>query len=575
VLGTIPGAVERGDWFASGAEAEVYRVVNHPDFLVKLYKHEPSPLKLRILDRIIAAGSRRSADCVAWPRAVVVIDGQTGVLVPFVKDARPVHQLYDLKDARQYFSPVNWRLFITAAENLARSVAEVHQAGFAAVDISETNVLVGRSLLTTLIDSDSFVPLNAGAEGIATLATALWLPPELVGRVDRVPRTVDHDNFSLARMIFLLLFQNSEPLITPPGMDPETAGGKVFGFSRRRPVRMPHPGELTLDALSYDITEMFEEAFQPDRSRPRPTAAAWAAALGTMAGELDLCSKVPAHVHLRHRRCPWCEMGQADPFTLFPSPVISPTAFTPTPFTPPPFTPPPVTPPPRPVTPPPSSLASRSSWLARHPVLVVAVAVVGVVAIWLSQRSPTTVGPVPAPPIYAPHVLPPPVYTPPTPPPYSPPAPPRASPEPPPQAYTPPPAPPYVPPPSPAWRYGQTSLCGKTIPYRVNTAQTSSGLVGIWHGYWSVSIRGRTVNICAAFIVQNVAADGSADIIYSYAGAGQAQDEFRQQALAYGDSLEFTERQGGHYRFVLDGGVLNSYFAAGNGQQLSTTFYRQ
>ena len=40
-------------------------------------------------------------------------------------------------------------------------------------------------------------------------------------------------------------------------------------------------------------------------------------------------------------------------------------------------------------------------------------------------------------------------------------------------------------------------------------------------------------------------------------------------------AVEFTERDGGHYRFALDGGVLNGSFTSRDGKQLSTTFYRQ
>ena len=116
-----------------------------------------------------------------------------------------------------------------------------------------------------------------------------------------------------------------------------------------------------------------------------------------------------------------------------------------------------------------------------------------------------------------------------------------------------------------------TNLCGKLISFEKYDSSPSGGFEGVWTGRWD----GVGSGICGAFIVESTSADGKAKIIYSYAGSTGVQGEFRQSASVNGDTLEFTERDDGHYRFVLNGNRLFAYFTSSKGRSLRTEFFRQ
>jgi hypothetical protein len=313
MLYSLPDDLQRGTPLAGGegGEGTVYEVAGRPDLLLKVYKTEPTPQKRSRLDRLVAAASDAVVRHAAWPLRLVEIGGKTAVLIPRVKNSEPVHQLYDIGDRRKVFEDADWRSLVAAAEGTARACAAVHAAGFVVADMSDTNVLIDRSFGVMLIDCDSFVPQD---DSVTAIGTILWLPPELAD-AGRMPRTPDHDNFSLARLIFLLLFLGSDPLSAPAGQDSSQTSEKVFAFSQRSPGRLPSPNELTLADVPSDIAEMFEDAFlpRPGTSAQRPTAAAWTEALTRMRRRLVRCPKIATHWHVSKLACPWCAMAVRDP----------------------------------------------------------------------------------------------------------------------------------------------------------------------------------------------------------------------------------------------------------------------
>jgi serine/threonine protein kinase len=272
------------------------------------------------LDAIVSAGSPQLLTVAAWPLRVVQIDDKTAVLLTKIENARHIIHLYDIESRRQFFPGAHWKALAGVARDVAKAYAQVHAAGFVAADISDTNVLVLPNLVPKLIDCDSYIPCNGGSATARGIETTFWLAPELHGVTQTSRRTPDHDNFSLARLIFCLLFLGSDPLAPPPGSDPDTTE-RAFAFSRRHPIRAPSANELTLDDLSPEVAEMFEEAFLPRQRAfgPRPTAAAWEAALDRLCANLEPCPKVATHWKLKKRDCPWCDIvarGCSDPFKV-------------------------------------------------------------------------------------------------------------------------------------------------------------------------------------------------------------------------------------------------------------------
>jgi DNA-binding helix-hairpin-helix protein with protein kinase domain len=84
-------------------------------------------------------------------------------------------------------------------------------------DLNESNVLVARSTLVTLIDTDSFqvqVPGRAGTPHIhfCEVGKPEYLPPELQSAdLRKTVRVPEHDRFALAVLIFQLLMDGNHP----------------------------------------------------------------------------------------------------------------------------------------------------------------------------------------------------------------------------------------------------------------------------------------------------------------------------------------------------------------------------
>ena len=313
--GPIPQEIQRGPHFAQGAEGVLYRLSGYPRFLLKVYKQEPNARDIARLDRLIALSAASSLrPCAALPILRTRCDGEAAVVIPLVDDAYEIHELFDRKSRTERFPKSDWFFLTRVAHDFGRVCTAVHDAGLLIVDISEKNVFVRRNGGVVLIDCDSFGFQGGGADGISLVHTPLWIAPELpVRALATTPRTANHDNYAIARLIFMLLFQGSEPMVTPAGQDPAATAERVFAFSRRQMVRAPKPFELTLDEVTPRVATLFEQAFTPQvpGAPPRPTAAEWAAAIGEMAAAMRPCRTVPTHSFLpvTGRPCPWCRMA--------------------------------------------------------------------------------------------------------------------------------------------------------------------------------------------------------------------------------------------------------------------------
>lgn len=312
--------LQLGELISRGGQGSVYRITNRDDRVVKLYHEDkqPSPIELQRLDRLIAARKPILLDCCAWPLSRINIDGRIAVIMRCIEESHELHMLIDRSSRVSHFRHADWKFMAQAAQHLAQACSQVHAAGMLLVDISEKNVLVNRAAEINLIDCDGFVFQGGGQFGCSNTFTLQWTAPELRGQtLSCTERTINHDNYALARAIFKLLFQGSEPMQALDG-DGDAPGEQVFVFSRRRPVRSQAPFELTLDEVPQEIADLFEQAFDSRSASPgvRPAATQWATALTKMLASMHRCTQQASHSYVQglSSGCPWCARAaiQAD-----------------------------------------------------------------------------------------------------------------------------------------------------------------------------------------------------------------------------------------------------------------------
>ena len=156
-----PGAsIRLADDPKSGGEGRVHGVIGSPNLVAKIY-HSGSagaePEKLRLL---IAAKDDALLEIAAWPTSTLhekkAKRPVVGFLMPKISGFEEIHKLYGPEDRLQIFPDADWRMFATAAMNLAAAFQVVHERGFLIADVNELNTFVAADGSIRLIDCDSF-----------------------------------------------------------------------------------------------------------------------------------------------------------------------------------------------------------------------------------------------------------------------------------------------------------------------------------------------------------------------------------------------------------------------------------
>ncbi|MGI8794648.1 MAG: hypothetical protein ACR2H3_15990 [Acidimicrobiales bacterium] len=318
----------------AGGEAEVFEVSGRPSVAYKRYR-SPTPeraAKLDVMLRHPPAGIDDGGHvAIAWPTEIVEEHGRlAGFLMPRIdtKTTVPLFQVYNPQSRRQVAPGFSWRYLIRTARNVAAIVESLHDGGYVVGDLNESNFLVSRRALVTLVDCDSVqvVDPDGGMVHGCPVGKPEFLAPELQRADLSVQRrTVESDRFALAVLLHLLLLEGAHPFagIWRGRGDPPDIGTRIAkraaAHHRHGAVR-PAPLALDLSVVPSPLARLFRRAFGPGLRFPsvRPSAGDWLAALDACEPGLVECSRSADHVHGAHlRRCPWCArlaVGLPDPF---------------------------------------------------------------------------------------------------------------------------------------------------------------------------------------------------------------------------------------------------------------------
>jgi DNA-binding helix-hairpin-helix protein with protein kinase domain len=311
-----------GEILGKGGEGTVFAVARRPTLAAKLFHR--TPLDAQILVKLQVMISRRTPaldGVAAWPRAILYATATNepcGVLAPRVRDARHLHELYGTSARRRMFPQARWPHLVLAARNVAAAFDQLHAAEIVVGDVNQGNLLVDELMRVRFIDCDSF-QIVAGEETFpCPVGAPHFTPPELQGKKLRdAERTVDHDRFGLAVLIFHLLFVGRHPFAGRFfGAGDQTIEQAIaerrFAFSKdkRATLMEPPPASLQLDDLPGPIGELFERAFrQPEGVAHRPAAREWVDELDRLLGRRQACSFDPAHLYYDGlTQCPWCRI---------------------------------------------------------------------------------------------------------------------------------------------------------------------------------------------------------------------------------------------------------------------------
>ncbi|WP_104989980.1 protein kinase [Deinococcus sp. NW-56] len=314
--------VPLGRELGRGGQGAVYEVSGQPDAVAKVYLQRPSGEVVNKLTALAQASHPELLGVSAWPQTLLRDrSGQVhGFVMPLVDESEyhELHNLYRPSSRRQKFPTADWRLLVRVARNVSRAFGLLHHHGHLMGDVSARNILVSKQGIVRLIDTDSFQIRVGTTVYPCPVGTAEFTPPELQGqRFGSLVRTVEHDLFGLAALLFHLLFDGRHPYagvhanrasLTPA----ESIAADKFAYSLQYNHGVtPPPMTMTLQHVHADLRSLFERAFSP-RHQGRPTASEWERALATLEQNLTTCRKNADHKHDRRLPCPWCALLPAN-----------------------------------------------------------------------------------------------------------------------------------------------------------------------------------------------------------------------------------------------------------------------
>ena len=316
-------AVRLGPQIGKGGEGAVFEVEGQPDLAAKIYHQTVlSPETVAKLEVMVANGSSDLAKISAWPESSVYLEAgkqPCGILMPRIKNARQLHELYGTATRRLHFPEVRWHHLLLAARNLAAAFDAMHSAGIVVGDVNQGNLLVDGQMRIRFIDCDSFQISENGRIFYCPVGTPHFTPSELQStKLRDVVRTVDHDCFGLAVLVFHLIFVGRHPFAGrfrgQGDMQIERAiAERRFAFSRDRATTLvdPPPASLNLSDMPSALGDLFEVAFCGNsvNGTPRPTPAQWVEQLDALMRQRQICSFDNLHVHYDQlKECPWCRI---------------------------------------------------------------------------------------------------------------------------------------------------------------------------------------------------------------------------------------------------------------------------
>jgi DNA-binding helix-hairpin-helix protein with protein kinase domain len=298
-----------------GGEGAVFELQNYSSVVLKKYNAPLPADKINKLRYMVAARGPAIEAYAAWPTNLAMDDaGQVcGFVMKKLTGYAPLHMIFSPMDRKKMFPDKGYNFLVHVARNLATAFYNLHEAGMVVGDVNEGNILVSSSGLVAFIDCDSFQLKEAGNYFFCEVGVPRYTPPELLSEkaFENIVRTVNTDSFSLAVLIFQLLFLGRHPFAgktkVAGDLDEEKAiKQRQFAYSLDNKRKKLHPptDSFPITNLPEDIIALFHRSFEQDG---RPAPAEWARALDSLLAGMVTCAESKLHTYPSMLKdCPWC-----------------------------------------------------------------------------------------------------------------------------------------------------------------------------------------------------------------------------------------------------------------------------
>ena len=318
------GLIELGSPIGGGGQGVVYEVRGQPTLAAKIYRH-PRDYEEKLVwmkfnppqDPTLMLGHVS----IAWPTELLYDSyGRfAGYLMYRVHNAVKLLIVYNPLYRARALPSFDRRHLHHTARNLAVTLRAIHAYGYVVGDLNESNIMVTRSTMVTIIDTDSFQvqekSRSASRLHFCGVGREEYTPPELQGKdFKQLIRHPEHDCFGLGVLIFQLLMDGSHPFRSQwlSSGDPPSLGKKIqqgcFPYIDFPPCPVaPPPNIPSLDVVHPRVADLVRLCFVDGHHNPtqRPTPVMWELAL--QEAEKNLVTCLNGHYYSVHlRTCPLC-----------------------------------------------------------------------------------------------------------------------------------------------------------------------------------------------------------------------------------------------------------------------------
>ena len=208
---------ELGNEVARGGEGRIYKLKNQSSIrlLVKIYHDRKKAEKLEPkIEQMVKVSKNIERDWIAWP--LVMVYDRIGSFIGYVMKEKPGKILNNVMSPQirnNNFQKWDRRKAVKTALELCNNLSFLHQNGIVIGDLNPRNILVNQKGAVALIDCDSYQFNVNGNIFYCDVITPECSPPELIisQNSSRNIRSIEHDNFSAAVLLFQLFMDGRNP----------------------------------------------------------------------------------------------------------------------------------------------------------------------------------------------------------------------------------------------------------------------------------------------------------------------------------------------------------------------------
>jgi DNA-binding helix-hairpin-helix protein with protein kinase domain len=366
--------IELGDLLGIGGEGAVYKIRQSP-YVVKILnaeslksdKSREAKLKVMIDSHPFEYAQAETKHTIAWPKALVYDEHKkfVGYTMPSISQVPELHLITNPSNRKKIGDIHSLENLYYIAYNIAIIFESLHKKNIVVGDISSKNILVNDDSSVAMVDCDSMqITDDKGIVYKCKVGTPEYTSPELHGKdLATHLRTINHDCFGLAVIIFQLLMQGNNPFSGRQDINDEEIVdlpthckiNHIFPYDTMTPnksIMVPLMAPDFEKCIPVNMQKLFKQAFTTDA---RPTATMWKKELASNLLIMTRCTQNQTHRHPQQTECTFCNWHQkqlnmiGSIATLNQTPYVAPQFIAPQPQnSTPPIVKPPVAPPSRP-----------------------------------------------------------------------------------------------------------------------------------------------------------------------------------------------------------------------------------